>query len=232
MCSNLDSHAMRLLVVEDDPNTNRQLSLALGRAGYVVETAADGEQGHYLGDTLAFDAAILDMNLPLMSGLDILCSWRRSGRTSPVLILTGDDSFAGKVAALDSGADDYLTKPFMMPELLARVRALIRRSNGHTGALLKSGNVSMDTRSGTVTRLGAPVTLTRFERRLLEFLLYRAGGAVSRTEITEHVYAQDADRDSNSLEVLISRLRRKLGTDSIETVRQQGYRMPLPFCSR
>lgn len=216
---------MRVLVVEDDPNTNRQVVLALKRAGYVVETAADGEQGHYLADSAIFDAVILDVGLPVMNGIEILRKWRSAGRTMPVLILTGDDVWSDKVAAIDCGADDYLTKPFVMAELLARVRALVRRSNGFADAILVSGEVKMDTCSGTVTRAGVPVTLTKFEKRLLRFLLHRAGSAVSRTEIMDHIYAQDLDRDSNTLEVFIRRLRVKLGSDAIETVRGQGYRM-------
>jgi two-component system OmpR family response regulator len=217
---------VRALVVEDDPGTRRQLALALARAGYVVETASDGEQGCYFGDSLHFDVAILDMHLPLMSGLEILCRWRRDARNVPVLVLTGDDAFSTKLTALDSGADDYLTKPFMMQEILARVRALIRRNNGHARAIIQSGDLSMDTRSGEVTCSGQRVNLTRFEKRLLEFLLYRAGRPVSRTDIYDHVYAESNDSDSNTLEVIVGRLRRKLGANSIETVRNQGYRMP------
>lgn len=217
---------MRALVVEDDPGVSRQLALALARSGYVVETASDGEQGCYLGDSLHFDVAILDMHLPIMNGLEILHRWRRVGRSMPVLVLTGDEAFSTKLTALDSGADDFLTKPFMMQEILARVRALIRRNNGHARAIIQSGNVAMDTRSGHVTCAGQRVDLTRLETRLLEFLLYRAGSAVSRTDIYDHIYAETNDADSNTLEVIVGRLRRKLGTTAIETVRNQGYRMP------
>ena len=217
---------MRALVVEDDSGIRRQLVIALTRAGYVVETASDGEQGCYLGDSLHFDVAILDMHLPIMGGLEILHRWRRDGRKLAVLVLTGDDAFSTKLTALESGADDYLTKPFMMQEILARVRALIRRNNGHASPIIRSGNVVMDTRSGDVTCSGQRVDLTRLERRLLEFLLYRAGTAVTRTDIYEHVYAESNDSDSNTLEVIVGRLRRKLGTTTIETVRNHGYRMP------
>ena len=223
---------MRALVVEDDPGTSRQLALALTRAGYVVETANDGEQGCYLGESLHFDVIILDMHLPIMSGLEILDRWRRGARNVPVLVLTGDNAFSTKLTALDSGADDYLTKPFMMQEMLARVRALIRRRNGHASAILQSGDVSMDTRSGDVSCSGQLVNLTRLEKRLLEFLLYRAGSPVSRTEIYDHVYAESNDSDSNTLEVIVGRLRRKLGTTAIETVRNQGYRMPVAVRER
>jgi two-component system, OmpR family, response regulator len=216
---------MRLLVVEDDPGLNRQLGIALGRAGYVVESATDGEQGHYMADTSDFDAVILDIGLPAMNGIEVLRKWRTAKRTMPVLILTAADLCSDKVAAIDSGADDYLTKPFVMAELLARVRCLIRRSNGIASAVLVSGEIELDTRSGTVTRAGAAVVLTKFEQRLLRLLMHRAGTVVSRAEIVEHIYAQDFDRDSNTLEVFIRRLRVKLGTDAIGTVRGNGYRM-------
>jgi len=218
---------MRVLVVEDDPGTNKLVSAALARAGYVVESAIDGEHGYYLGDVTECDAVILDIGLPLINGTDVLRKWRKSGKRMPVLILTGDDSSSRKVSIFDGGADDYLTKPFEMPELLARVRALIRRSNGFADAVLVSGEISFDARSGTVTRSGTSITLPRLEQRLLHFLLHRAGSAVSRTELIEHIYAQDMDRDSNTLEVFIRRLRVKLGANAIETVRGQGYRMPV-----
>lgn len=216
---------MRILVVEDDPNINRQLSIALGHAGYAVECAMDGEQGHYFGDTAEYDAVVLDLGLPVIGGMDVLRRWREAGRTMPVLILTAVDLWSDKVAAIDSGADDYLTKPFAMAELLARLRALIRRRNGFSDAMLVSGDIRMDTRSGEVTRGGAAIILTRLEQRLLHFLMHRAGSVVGRTEIIEHIYTQDADRDSNTVEVFIGRLRAKLGADAIETLRGAGYRM-------
>jgi two-component system OmpR family response regulator len=217
---------MRVLVIEDDPNLNRQLGSALDGAGYVVESALDGEQGHFLGDTSDFDAVILDLGLPTMSGVDVLRKWRDAGRLMPVLILTARDLWSDKVAGIDAGADDYLAKPFHMAELLARVRALIRRSAGRADPVLISGPIKFDTRSGTVTRDGTPVILTTFEQRLLQFLMHRTGQIVGRSEIIEHIYAQDFDRDSNTVEVFVRRLRLKLGADAIETVRGQGYRMP------
>jgi two-component system OmpR family response regulator len=217
---------MRVLVIEDDPNLNRQLGSALDGAGYVVESALDGEQGHFLGDTADFDAVVLDLGLPTMNGIDVLRKWRDAGRSMPVLILTARDLWSDKVAGIDAGADDYLAKPFHMAELLARVRALIRRSAGRADPMLTSGAIKFDTRSGTVTRDGVAIILTTFEQRLLQFLMHRAGHIVSRGEIIEHIYAQDFDRDSNTVEVFVRRLRLKLGTDTIETIRGQGYRMP------
>jgi two-component system OmpR family response regulator len=217
---------MRVLVIEDDPDLNRQLGSALDGAGYVVDSAFDGEQGHFLGETSDFDAVVLDLGLPGMKGIDVLRKWREAGRSMPVLILTARDLWSDKVAGIDAGADDYLAKPFHMAELLARVRALIRRSAGRADPVLTSGAIKFDTRSGTVTRDGAPIVLTTFEQRLLQFLMHRAGQIVGRGEIIEHIYAQDFDRDSNTVEVFIRRLRLKLGADAIETVRGQGYRMP------
>jgi two-component system OmpR family response regulator len=217
---------MLILVIEDDPNLNRQISGALVETGYVVESAFDGEQGHFLGETSDFDAVVLDLGLPAMSGIDVVRKWRDSGRSMPVLILTARDLWSEKVAGIDAGADDYVTKPFYMIELVARVRALIRRSAGRADPMLSSGPIKFDTRSGVVTRSGTRVDLTAFEQRLLQYLMHRAGQVVGRTEITEHIYAQDFDRDSNTIEVFIRRLRKKLGADTIETVRGQGYRMP------
>lgn len=217
---------MRILVVEDDIAANRQLSRALVRAGYVVEWALDGEQGHYLGDAAELDAAILDLGLPLLPGMEVLRRWRSAGRTMPVLVLTGYDSASEKVSAIEAGADDYVTKPFNMIEIISRLRALIRRSNGLASAVLASGSVVMDTRSGTVKLDGEQVHLTKFETRVLHYLLHRVGRIVSRTELADHIYRQEIDRDSNTLEVIIRRLRVKLGMDAIETIRGAGYRMP------
>lgn len=216
---------MRVLVVEDTPELARQLKQRLEGEGYAVDTAADGEEGHFLGETEPYDAVILDLGLPKIDGLTVLRSWRRAGMAVPVLILTARDAWNEKVQGIDAGADDYLAKPFSMEELLARVRALIRRAKGHATAEIACGEVVLDTRSGRVTVDGEPVELTAFEYRVLSYLMHRKGQVVSRTELIEHVYAQDFDRDSNTIEVFVGRLRKKLPAGSIETVRGMGYRL-------
>ena len=216
---------MRILVVEDDADLNRQLCAALEEADYVVDRAADGEEGHFLGETEPYDAVVLDIGLPGMDGLSVLESWRRLGRTMPVLLLTARDRWTDKVSGIDAGADDYVAKPFHMEEVLARLRALIRRASGHASAELIVGPVTLDTRGGRVTVEGSPVKLTSHEFRLLSYLMHHKGEVVSRTELTEHLYDQDFDRDSNTIEVFVGRLRRKLAVDVIETVRGLGYRM-------
>ena len=216
---------MRLLVVEDDADLNRQLVTALVEADYVVDSAFDGEQGHFLGDTEPYDAVVLDLGLPKLDGLSVLENWRRDGRTMPVLILTARDRWSDKVAGIDAGADDYVAKPFHMEEVLARVRALVRRAAGHASNELTCGNVRLDLRSGRVTVDGSAVKLTSHEYRLLSYLLHHQGKVISRTELTEHLYDQDFDRDSNTVEVFVGRLRKKIGSDTIETIRGLGYRM-------
>lgn len=216
---------MRVLVVEDDPVLRAQLRAGLQEAGYAVDTADNGRDGQHLGDTEPMDAVVLDLGLPLVDGLTVLKRWRAAGRSLPVLILTARDSWHEKVAGIDAGADDYLSKPFHMEELLARIRALIRRAQGIASPLLQCGRLTLDTRSGRVALDGQPVSLTGHEFRLLEYLMHRPGTVVSRTELTEHIYAQEFDRDSNTIEVFIARLRRKLPPDSIETVRGMGYRL-------
>ena len=216
---------MRLLLVEDDPTLRAQLHAGLSEAGYAVDAADNGRDAHHLGDVEPFDAVILDLGLPLLDGLSVLRRWRASGRTMPVLILTARDSWHEKVAGIDAGADDYLAKPFHMEELLARVRALIRRAQGLASPLLHCGPLTLDTRSGRVTCDGQPVALTGHEFRLLAYLMHRPGTVVSRTELTEHLYAQDFERDSNTIEVFVGRLRRKLPPGAIETVRGMGYRL-------
>jgi two-component system, OmpR family, response regulator len=219
---------MRLLVVEDDTDLNRQLVTALGEAGYAVDTAFDGEEGHFLGDTEPYDAVVLDLGLPKLDGLSVLESWRRDGRVMPVLILTARDRWSDKVAGIDAGADDYVAKPFHMEEVLARVRALVRRAAGHASNEITCGSVRLDLRAGRVTNDGNPVKLTSHEYRLLSYLLHHQGKVISRTELTEHLYEQDFDRDSNTVEVFVGRLRKKIGSDMIETIRGLGYRLGEP----
>jgi len=219
---------MRVLVVEDDADLARQLKDGLAAAGYAVDVAGDGEDGHFLGDTEPYDAVILDLGLPVMDGLSVLKRWRDDDRTMPVLILTARDRWREKVEGIDAGADDYVTKPFQIEEVLARVRALIRRAAGHASSELACGPVTVDTRSGRVLVDGQPVRLTAQEFKVLSYLMHHVDKVVSRTELTEHIYDQDFDRDSNTIEVFIGRLRRKLGADIIHTERGLGYRVGAP----
>lgn len=219
---------MRLLVVEDDPDLAGQLGEALRDAGYVVDSTGDGEEAQFLGDTESYDAVVLDLGLPKIDGMTVLERWREAGRDMPVLILTARDRWSDKVAGIDAGADDYLAKPFRIEELLARIRALIRRAGGHASAILECGPVRIDTRSSRVTVDGAPIRLTGQEYRLLAYLAHNEGKVISRSELTEHLYDQDFDRDSNTIEVFVGRLRRKIAADVIETVRGLGYRMGPP----
>jgi len=214
---------MRLLVVEDDRDLNRQISAALEGAGYAVDRAFDGEEGWFLGDTEPYDAAVLDIGLPTRDGLSVLDAWRKAGRLMPVLILTARDSWTDKVKGIDAGADDYVAKPFHMEEVLARLRALLRRAAGRATSDIAVGPVRLDARTGRVTVNDAPVRLTSHEYRLLSYLMHHAGRVVSRSEIVEHLYEQDFDRDSNTIEVFIGRLRKKLGVDIIKTARGLGY---------
>lgn len=216
---------MRVLLVEDEPVLRAQLRLSLEEAGYVLDEADNGRDAHFLGGTEAFDAVVLDLGLPLLDGLSVLRRWRAEGRGMPVLILTARDNWHEKVTGIDAGADDYLTKPFHTEELLARLRALIRRAGGLASPVLTCGELVLDTRSGRVSFQGTPVTLTSHEHKVLAYLMHRPGQLVSRGELTEHIYAQDFDRDSNTIEVFVGRLRRKLAADLIETVRGQGYRL-------
>src|ERR1700760_1454228 len=216
---------MRILVVEDDTNLNRQIKDALTEGGYAVDVAFDGEEGHFLGDTEPYDAVVLDIGLPQMDGLSVLEEWRRAGKSMPVLLLTARDRWSDKVQGIDAGADDYLAKPFHMEELLARLRALVRRAAGHASNEITAGPVRLDVKAGKVTLDGHAIKLTSHELRLLSYLMHHKGKVVSRTELTEHLYDQDFDRDSNTIEVFVGRLRRKLGVDLIETVRGMGYRI-------
>ncbi len=215
---------MRVLVVEDEPDLGRQLGDRLRHEGYAVDLARDGEEGRFLGETEPYDAIVLDLGLPRVDGLTVLRAWRKQEVTTPVIILTARGAWTEKVQGIDAGADDYLAKPFSMEELLARLRALIRRAKGHASAELSCGPVVLDTRTGRVSVDGRPIELTGYEYRVLAYLMHRKGQVVSRTELTEHVYAQDFDRDSNTIEVFVGRLRRKLGADVIRTVRGLGYR--------
>ncbi len=214
---------MRLLVVEDDKDINRQLVAALEDAGYAVDSAKDGEEGHFLGDTEPYDAVVLDLGLPILDGVSVLEKWRRAGRKMPVLILTARDRWSDKVAGFDAGADDYVAKPFHMEEVLARIRALLRRSAGHATSEISVGPVMLDTKSARVSVNGMPVKLTSLEFRLLAYLMHHKGKVVSRTELVEHLYDQDFDRDSNTVEVFVGRLRKKLNVDVLHTIRGMGY---------
>jgi two-component system, OmpR family, response regulator len=216
---------MRILVVEDDTNLNRQIKEALTEAGYAVDVAFDGEEGHFLGDTEPYDTIILDIGLPQMDGLSVLEEWRRAGKTTPVLLLTARDRWSDKVQGIDAGADDYVAKPFHMEEVLARVRALVRRAAGLASNEIVCGPVRLDARSGKVTVDGQSVKLTSHELRLLSYLMHHKGKVISRTELTEHLYDQDFDRDSNTIEVFVGRLRKKLPEDCIQTVRGLGYQI-------
>jgi two-component system OmpR family response regulator len=214
---------MRILVVEDDPDLNRQLASALTDAGYVVDKAMDGEEGHFLGDTEPYDAIVLDLGLPVLDGVSVLEKWRRAGKKTPVLILTARDRWSDKVAGFDAGADDYVAKPFHMEEVLARLRALVRRSAGHATSELSCGPMMLDTKSARVSVNGMPIKLTSLEFRLLAYLMHHKGKVVSRTELVEHLYDQDFDRDSNTIEVFVGRLRKKLGVNVLHTIRGMGY---------
>jgi two-component system, OmpR family, response regulator len=219
---------MKVLIVEDDPTLRAQLRAGLEDAGYVVDEADNGRDGHHLGAHEAFDAVLLDLGLPVLDGLSVLKRWREAGLRLPVLILTARDRWHEKVAGIDAGADDYLAKPFHMEELLARLRALTRRAQGLASPVLHCGALALDTRSSRVTLDGQPVNLTSLEYRLLAYLMHRPGSVVSRSELTEHLYAQDHERDSNTIEVFVGRLRRKLPPETIQTVRGLGYRLAQP----
>lgn len=223
---------MRILVVEDDADLSRQLKDALKDVGYAVDVANDGEEGHHLGDTEPYDAVILDLGLPIIDGVSVLQKWRADGKKFPVLILTARDQWSEKVAGFDAGADDYLTKPFHTEELMARLRALLRRAAGHTTDTIDIGELSVDNRSARAFVNGMSIKLTSHEFRLLSYMATHRGRVISRTELVEHIYDQDFDRDSNTIEVFVGRLRRKIGTDRIETVRGLGYRLVDPATSK
>jgi two-component system OmpR family response regulator len=216
---------MRVLVVEDDKNLREQLAAALGDAGYTVDSADNGEDGQFLGETEPYDLAILDLGLPKIDGLSVLKYWRKEGRTMPVLILSARDRWSEKVEGLDLGANDYVTKPFHMGELLARVRANVRRQTDHQSSTLEVGDLQLNSATGQVTVNGAPVKLTAYQYKVLDYLMHHAGRIVSRSELTEKIYSQDHERDSNTIEVFIGILRRKIGSDRIITEKGLGYRL-------
>jgi two-component system, OmpR family, response regulator len=216
---------MRVLVVEDEPRIANQLTGALSDGGYAVDHAADGDRADFLAQTERYDAVVLDLGLPKVDGLTLVRRWRDSGLAMPVLVLTARGSWHEKVQGIDSGADDYVSKPFRVEEVLARLRALIRRATGQVTPELRCGAVALDPRAARVTLDGAPVKLTGHEFRVLSYLMHHRGRVVSHSELTEHIYSQSTDRDSNTVEVFIARLRRKLGASLIETVRGLGYRM-------
>ncbi len=219
---------MRVLVVEDDPRIARRLTSGLEEAGYAVDYEKNGEEAWFRGDTEDYDAIILDLGLPRMDGLTVLKKWREGGRDVPVLILTARGAWAERVAGIDAGADDYLAKPFVMEELLARLRALLRRAAGRASPLIAIGRVVLDTRQMRITVDGDPIALSPLEYRCLSYLMHHAGRVVPPTELMEHLYAHDHDRETNAVEVLIGRVRRKLGVDLIETRRGFGYIIPSP----
>jgi len=214
---------MRILVLEDDVDLSRQLVAAMTEAGYAADAAFDGEEGAWLGETEPYDAIILDLGLPKLDGLSVLERWRKANVKTPVLILTARDRWSEKVAGINAGADDYVAKPFQMEEVIARIRALLRRSAGVAKAELDCGELRLDTRTARVTYKGTAVKLTGLEFRLLSYLMHHQARVVSRTELVDHLYQQDFERDSNTIEVFIGRLRRKIPADIIHTVRGLGY---------
>jgi two-component system, OmpR family, response regulator len=216
---------MRVLIAEDEPALRAELSSALGGT-YAVDEAADGERADFLARTEAYDAVVLDLGLPRIDGLSLLRGWRDAGMTVPVLVLTARGSWHEKVLGIDDGADDYMTKPFRIEEVQARLRALIRRATGQVQPLLTSGPVALDPRVSRVTLAGRPVRLTSHEYRVLSYLMHHRDRVVSQGELTEHLYSEEVERGSNTVEVFVARLRRKLGPEVIETVRGFGYRVP------
>lgn len=216
---------MRILIVEDEPELQRQLADKLKHAGYVVDVAADGEEGDYYGREYDYDAAVIDLGLPKLGGIELIRRLRAGNRRFPILILTARDHWQDKVEGLEAGADDYLTKPFQMEELQARLNALVRRAAGYASPVLESGPIALDTARKELKLEDKAVELTAYEYRVLEYLMLNPGRVVSKTELTDHLYEQDFERDSNVIEVFVGRLRKKLDPfNPIRTVRGQGYR--------
>ena len=214
---------MRALIVEDDPTLSDQLASAMRDAGFVTDHAADGEDGEFLGATESYDVAILDLGLPGLPGIDVLTRWREQGIDMPVLILTARGDWTDKVAGFRAGADDYAVKPFRLDEVVLRAQTLIRRAAGHAKSIITAGPLRLDSQLGVITREGVALKLTPFEARILSYLIHHQNRIVSRTELSEHLYDSDTDRDFKSIEVVIGRLRRKIGDGRIETRRGEGY---------
>ncbi|MBN8995137.1 MAG: response regulator transcription factor [Rhizobiales bacterium] len=214
---------MKILVAEDEPKIAGDIAVTLRDAGFVVDVAVDGEEAWFRGDTESYDAIVLDRGLPKIDGLDILRRWRGAGSRVPVLVLTARGVWTDRVAGINAGADDYLAKPFQMEELVARLRALLRRAAGQPAPVLKIGHLSLDTRVMVIARDGEPVALTPTEYRLLAFLMHHPGRVVPATELAEHLYGSGNDKDPNAIEVIVARLRRKIGSGSIENRRGFGY---------
>ena len=217
---------MRILVVEDEPRIAADIRSGLERANYAVDSASDGEDAWFKGETEEYDAIVLDLGLPRLDGLSVLKRLRRAGIVTPVLILTALDGWRAKVEGIDAGADDYLTKPFQMEELIARVRAITRRAAGQASAVLKAGPLEIDTRARTASIDGRDLGLSAMEYRLLAYLVLHRGRTMSQGELLEHIHSGESDRDINAIEALVARLRKKLGVPLIETHRGQGYRVP------
>ncbi len=222
---------MRLLIVEDEAELRQQLLERFTQEGYAVDAAADGKEGFYFGSEYPIDVAVVDVGLPKLSGIEMLQQLRAAGKTFPVLILTARGRWQDKVAGLDAGADDYLVKPFHIEELVARIKALVRRAAGVAQPVLSFGPVRLNTVTQEVTASGGVLELTAYEYKVLEYLMLNAGQVISKSVLTDHIYAQDYDRDSNVIEVFVGRLRRKLDPDNtlqpIETLRGRGYRFTL-----
>jgi len=216
--------AIRILLVEDNPDLAERLSERLRGAGFAVEHAADGETGYWLGHSENFDAVILDLGLPDMNGVDVLNRWRQGRRQVPILILTARRSWTEKVECLNAGADDYITKPCHIQEIVARLRALIRRSAGMATPTLSHNDIELSPASGSVKVAGKSINLTATEFRMLNYFMHRKGRIISQSELLDHLYSQEAERDPNTIEACVSRLRRKLGRDAIKTLRGLGYR--------